>query len=180
MYRIAAFAPVTFLLLAVACLGVMPAGELAPAGDGEFGFRRPVNGLDLKLKQAMALAEQIYRTPGCKARFIDLPDFPPGKPLTEWVTAWPDGSKTRIASTVWSKSSPPRIYVLAYYIRNLSVERLALVLIHEQAHVASVLSQVPFSGDVPKEEVLKAQGKNEALAQGVMARCADAAGIALR
>lgn len=180
MYRLAAFAPVAFLILAAACLSVMPAGELSPKDGGEFGFRFPANDLDYKLKHAAALAEQIYRTPACKQQFLGLPDFPPGKPLTEWVSAWPDGSKIRIASTVWSKNSPPRIYILAYFLRTLSVERVALTLIHEQAHVASVLSQVPFIGDATEEEVMKAQTENEALANKIMVRCADAAGIALR
>lgn len=172
--------PVIFLLLAVACLSVIPDGKPTTTDEAEFGFRFPKHDLDRKLREAAALAEQIYlQSPVCRTEFSRLPDYPPGRPLTSWVTNWSDGSKTRIARTTWTKHRPPKIEVLSYYLNTFSVEKMALVLIHEQAHVASVRTQVPFFGDKPKEEVVALMNENEATASKIMWRCAESAGIVI-
>lgn len=172
--------PALLLMLAVACLSVMPGGQPATTDGAEFGFRFPKNDLDRKLREAAQLSEQIYfQSPVCRTEFSKLPDYPPGQPLVSWVTNWADGSKTRIARTTWTRHRPPKIEVLAYYLNTFSVEKMALVLIHEQAHVASVRTQVPFFGDKPKEEVVALMNENEATASKIMWRCAESAGIVL-
>lgn len=176
MRCLAALAPVAFLLLALACLGVMPADATA-SNPAEFGWRRPVNDYEQKFREARAMAEQILRQPVCRAQFEELPDWPPGQVPTEII--WDPQQSLR--SNAFTMMHEGNIYVFVQTIRRASTEYLAKVLVHELAHVSSKSDYEPLAGLDSKEdseEIGKIKDANEALVQRVTRVCMRAAGIA--
>lgn len=176
MWRLGAMLAIIGILLvglmaAMSCQST-PAPVPVTTAAPEFGFRFPKNDPDVKLRRVAALAEQWYRHPRCRAEYVGLPDFPPGKPLVRHTDGLP---RNVIARTVWSKAKPPMIYVNVNYLLQRSEEFMAAVLIHEQSHVAST-SMFKFPEGATEEEVKRMRDDLEALADRVAAVCADAAG----
>lgn len=176
MPRIAAFSPAAFLLLAVACLGGMPAQ--APVTPGkDFAWVRPVNDYEQKFREARTLAEQIMRHPVCRQQFKQLPDWPAGRVPTEII--WNQSLSRTVRA--FTDMADGKIYLLVQTLRSSSVEYMARTLIHEMGHVASKsdyerIKELDEERDVA--EINKIKSENETLVRRVTGICMRAAGIA--
>lgn len=175
MIRLAAFTPVLFMILAAACLSVMPANP--PSVGGDFAWVRPANNYEQKFRDARALAEQIMRHPMCRAQFEQLPDWPTGNVPTEIIYGGGMSRTTRAFTNMLTGE----VFLLIETVRASSIEYLARTLIHELAHVASksdyeAIRKLDEKKDLAR--IKEIQHKNEVRVQKVVQRCMQAARIA--
>lgn len=175
MYRLAAFAPVVFLILAAACLSVMPTD--APRTPTEFAWVRPANDYEQKFRDARILAEQIMRHPMCRVQFEKLPDWPTGNVPTEIIYGGVISRRTR----AFTNMRNGEIFIFVETVRASSLEYLARTLIHELAHSASKSDYEDIWKLDEKEDSAKIKEikyENEMRVQKVTDRCMKAARIA--
>lgn len=175
MSRLAAFTPVFFLILAAACLSVMPTNP--PSVGGDFAWVRPVNDYEQKFRDARILAEQIMQHPMCRVQFEKLPDWPTGNVPTEIIYGGGISRTTR----AFTNMRTGEIFLLIETVRASSTEYLARTLIHELAHAASksdyeAIRKLDEKKDLKK--IKEIQHKNEMRVQKVVNRCMQAARIA--
>lgn len=172
--------PAILLMLAVACLSVMP-GDAPKISTVSEGWILPKNDYEAMRRHALdaiALADQIMLHPACRSQFESLPDWPTGPVPTEIV--YPPPGANFGTTRAWTDMRSGEVFVLVPTVRNSSVARLAATLIHERAHVASKSDYAAVRNLDPKKDmavITKVKTENELRVQKVTRRCMTAAGF---